>query len=81
MVESLKNSVLHMICGADNQTVDLGRVSWILSTFSCLGFAIFNAHQEHHVDLMVFAQAVSIIVAAHGIAIFAKKDTEPKQDK
>jgi len=66
-----------LFTGKDNMTHDLGRWSWAASTLSIIGGGIWNALHAGAVDLMAFAQAIGVVVAAHGGAIWAKKDSEP----
>lgn len=74
----MKDILTHLLTGQDGKTHDLGRWSWLITTLSVIGGAAWNALHAGAVDLMQLAQAVGIVVAAHGAAIFAKKDTEPK---
>lgn len=66
-----------LVTGKDNQTHDLGRWSWLVSTISLIGGGVWNALHAGVIDLMGFAQAIGVVVAAHGGALFLKKDTEP----
>lgn len=66
-----------LLTGRDNATPDLGRWSWFVSLIATLAGAVWNAVHTNAIDLMGMAQAVGVIVAAHGAALFAKKDTEP----
>lgn len=68
----------HLVTGQDNATHDIGRWSWLVSTASVIGGGVWNAIHAGTIDLMAFAQAIGVVVGAHGVAIFAKKDTEPK---
>jgi len=69
-----------LFTGKDNTTHDLGRWSWAASTVSVIGGGVWNAVHAGAIDLMAFAQAIGVVVAAHGGALWAKKDTEPKND-
>jgi len=71
------NFLTHLFTGKDNQTHDLGRWSWAASVASVIGGGVWNAMNSGAVDLMAFAQALGVVVAAHGGALWAKKDTEP----
>ena len=66
-----------LFTGRDNKTHDLGRWSWAAATVSVIGGGAWNAVHAGAVDLMAFAQAIGVVVAAHGGALWAKKDTEP----
>lgn len=73
MFEFLK----HLVTGKDNSTHDLGRYSWIVSMLTVVGHSVWSLVSHTAVDLMNLAQALAVVVAAHGAAIWAKKDTEP----
>ncbi|CAB4121782.1 hypothetical protein UFOVP16_5 [uncultured Caudovirales phage] len=66
-----------LVTGKDNKTHDLGRWSWLGSFVSVIGGAAWNAAHGAVIDIMVLAQALGVIVAAHGAALWAKKETEP----
>ncbi len=68
----------HIVTGKDNTTHDIGRWSWVLSMATAIGGVVWNAIHVGAVDLMVMAQALGVIVAAHGGALWAKASTEPK---
>ena len=71
------NWLQQLFTGKDNQTHDLGRWSWAASTISVIGGGVWNAVHAGAIDLMAFAQAIAVVVGAHGAALWAKKDTEP----
>ena len=66
-----------LFTGKDNETHDLGRWSWAITTLATIAGGIFNAVHAGAVDLLQFAQAIGALVLAHGGALWAKKDTEP----
>ena len=70
--------LLHLFTGADNQTVDLGRVSWAVSLAAVIAAGIHTAWAQGHVDLVAFGTAIAAVVAAHGAALGFKANTEPK---
>lgn len=74
----MKECLLQLITGKDNQTHDLGRWSWVVCVVSVIASAIWNAMHSVTIDLLQLAQALGVIVAAHGGALFLKKDTEPE---
>lgn len=67
----------HILTGKDGVTHDVARHSWVWTTLATIGGAAWNAAHAGVVDLAQFAQAIGVLVAAHGGAIWAKKDTEP----
>lgn len=66
-----------LVTGKDNATHDMGRWSWLVSMATVIGHSIWAAVQHTTVDVMQLAQALGVVVAAHGAALWAKKDTEP----
>jgi hypothetical protein len=72
------NILTQLLTGADGQTHDLGRWSWAGSFVGVVAAAGANWWHGAAIDLMALAQAFAVVAAAHGVALFAKKDTEPK---
>lgn len=77
MTVDLRKVLRDLTTGQDGQTHDLGRWSWIVTMITLIAGAIWNATNKGAVDLMQFAQAVGVNAAAHGAALWAKRDTEP----
>lgn len=69
---------LKLFSGADNQSLDIGRVSWASSHVSVNVVAAGLFIAGHPPDLAVFAAAHSGIAVAHAGALFGKQQTEPK---
>ena len=67
-----------LFTGVDGQTHDLGRWSWAGSWMALVAAAVWNAYHGAVFDLMQLSGAFGATAAAHGAALFAKKDTEPK---
>ena len=68
----------HIVTGKDNETHDVARWSWIITTIATIIGAGWNAVHGGAMNLMDFAQAIGIISGAHGAAVMMKKDTEPQ---
>jgi len=66
-----------LFTGKDNNTHDLGRYSWALSMSTVIAAAAANWFHGHEIDLQALANAIGVVVGAHGLALWAKKDTEP----
>lgn len=66
-----------IVTGADNETHDIGRWSWIVSLFGVIGVVCFNIYHGAIVDVLNMSQALGAVVLAHGGALFAKSKTEP----
>lgn len=72
-------NLLQLITGKDNQTHDLGRWSWVVSTLSVIAAAGLNWWHNTVIDVAALAQALGTVAGAHGLALWAKKDTEPEE--
>ena len=66
-----------LLTGRDNQSHDIGRWSWVVSILTVIGAAISNMVHAGVIDLMQLSGALAAVAGAHGVAIMAKKDTEP----
>lgn len=66
-----------LFTGADNRTHDLGRWSWALSMGSIVFAAGANWWHGAVIDLAALGTALGAVAGAHGLALWAKKDTEP----
>ena len=67
-----------LFTGADNATHDLGRWSWAGSFGAVITAAAANWWHGAVIDLQALAVALSAVAGAHGAALWAKRDTEPK---
>ena len=72
------NFIKHILTGKDNQTWDLGRVSWFGSFFAVIGAESANLYHGVAVDVQSLAAALGVVAGAHGAALWAKRDTEPQ---
>lgn len=77
MIARIKEIFNDLMTGKDNETHDMGKWSWLLSMVTVIGTSIWNALHAGIIDVMNVAQALGVVVAAHGAALWAKKDTEP----
>ena len=73
--------ITQLLTGKDNETHDIGRWSWVVSTLTVVAASVANLVHQGAVDLMQLAGALSAVAGAHGVSIMAKKDTEPGADK
>jgi len=74
MIQILK----HLVTGKDNQTHDIARWSWLVTTLVVICGAAYNAWHGNIFGIKDFAQAIGVIAGAHGAAVMMKKDTEPQ---
>jgi len=72
------NLALDCLTGIDGKSFDIARVSWVITTLVITIGEIWNVSSGHHFDTKEYAEGIAIMAAAHGAAIFAKKETEPK---
>lgn len=77
----MPNFLKQLLTGKDGETQDLARWAWLLSLLTVIVGSIWNAFHQSTFSLTDFAQAVAVIAGAHGVAIYAKKDTEPDVTK
>lgn len=79
---NLLTALRQLVTGIDGQTHDLGRWSWVICTASVLThnfYQLLNATQANPAPKVTdLATALSAVALAHGIAIGAKKSTEPQ---
>lgn len=75
--ERITRVFANCMTGIDGKSHDIGRWSWLICTASVIGAAAANSYHGHDIDLTAFGLALSGVAAAHGIAISAKKATEP----
>jgi len=68
------------MCGKDNKTHDLGRWSWLFCMVSIVVGSIFNAVHTGIVDIEKLYMGLAAVVGAHGMALWAKQNTEPADD-
>lgn len=67
-----------LLTGKDGISHDLGRYSWAGSWIGVTAAAAGNWWHGAVVDVQALAVAYSAVAAAHGAALWAKRDTEPK---
>jgi hypothetical protein len=70
--------VKQLLTGIDGITHDLGRWSWAGSFIAVVVAAAGNWWHGLALDVQALATALGIVAGAHGAALWAKKDTEPK---
>jgi hypothetical protein len=73
----MKEFFKHLLTGKDNQTYDIGRVTWLLGIVSVIGLAIYEVTTSQ-VSLRELAEALGIVSGAGGASVMMKKDAEPQ---
>jgi len=72
-IQMLKNT----FTGKDNETIDIGRIIWMLGALSFLGCAFYSIYKGQAWDAIAFGTGFGAVLAGGGIALNLKKDTEP----
>ena len=67
----------HILTGRDNQTYDIGRVTWILGFVAIIALAFYEVIHSS-VSLRELAEALGIVSGAGGASVMMKKDSEPQ---
>ena len=75
----MMNAIKQLLTGVDGETHDLGRWSWAGSFVTVVAAAAGNWWHGLALDVQALATALGIVAGAHGAALWAKKDTEPKE--
>lgn len=73
----MKDFFKHLLTGKDNQTYDIGRVTWLLGIVSVIGLATYEVTVAQ-VSLRELAEALGIVSGAGGASVMLKKDAEPQ---
>lgn len=69
--------VRDLLTGRNGISHDLGRYSWVGSWAAVTAVAGWHEFHGVAVDLTTLATAYATTAAAHGVALFAKQQTEP----
>jgi len=64
--------------GADNKSIDIGRVLWAMSVVSFLTMGFYGIWKGQVMDYLAFGTGVAGILAGGGAALGMKAKTEPK---
>ena len=73
----MKDILKQLLTGKDNQTYDLGRVTWLLGFVAVIGLAGYEV-MHGSVNLRELAEALGIVSGASGASVMMKKDAEPQ---
>jgi ribose/xylose/arabinose/galactoside ABC-type transport system permease subunit len=67
--------------GKDNATPDLGRHSWFICMIAVMAASIWNAVHTGVFDIEKLYMGLAAVVTAHGMALWAKQNTEPMDNE
>ena len=72
----MSNLVKNLLTGKDNETYDIGRVTWLLGTIAVIALAGYEVMRDN-VNLRELAEALGIVSGAGGASVMMKRDAEP----
>jgi hypothetical protein len=71
------NEVLRqLLTGKDNNTYDIGRVTWLISLIAVIALAFYEV-MHNTVSIRELAESLGIVSAAGGASVAMKSKTEP----
>ena len=73
----MKQIIQQLLTGKDNQTYDLGRVSWLVGMLAVIGLAAYEV-MHNTVSLRELAESLGIVSAANGASVAMKQNAEPQ---
>jgi len=73
----MKQILQQLLTGKDNQTYDLGRVSWLVGMLAVIGLAAYEV-MHSSVSLRELAESLGIVSAASGASVAMKQGAEPQ---
>ena len=76
----MKEYLTKLMSGKDNATPDLGRHSWLFCMVCVVGASIWNTFVAGTVDIERLYMGLAAVVGAHGMALWAKQNTEPQDN-
>lgn len=77
MFEKFKTMLLQTFTGADNKTIDLGRLLWAKGVFVFFGLTIYDVYRGATFDASTWGVGFGAVLAAGGAALALKAKTEP----
>ena len=73
----MKDIIKQLLTGKDNETYDLGRVSWLVGMVAVIALAAYEV-MHSNVSLRELAESLGIVSAAGGASVAMKSKTEPE---
>ena len=73
----MKDIFKQLLTGKDNETYDLGRVSWLVGMVAVIGLAAYEV-MHSSVSLRELAESLGIVSAASGASVAIKQGAEPQ---
>ena len=72
----VKEIVKQLLTGKDNETYDIGRVTWLVGIIAVIALAFYEV-MNSTVSIRELAEALGIVSAAGGASVAMKGKTEP----
>jgi len=68
--------IKQLLTGKDNETYDIGRVTWLISLIAVIALAFYEV-MNNSVSIRELAESLGIVSAAGGASVAMKGKTEP----
>jgi hypothetical protein len=68
--------IKQLLTGKDNETYDIGRVTWLISIVAVIALAFYQV-MNNAVSIRELAESLGIVSAAGGASVAMKGKTEP----
>lgn len=78
---SILDLIKQTFTGADNKTLDIGRILWAMSVISFLVMGFYGIWKGQVMDYLAFGTGIAAVMAAGGAALGMKANSEPKPPK
>jgi hypothetical protein len=69
-----------LLTGKDNNTYDIGRVTWLISLVAIIALAFYEV-MHNTVSIRELAESLGIVSAAGGASVAMKSKTEPEDNQ
>ena len=76
-MQSVIEILKQLLTGKDNNTYDIGRVTWLISLVAIIGLAFYEV-LHNTVSIRELAESFGIVSAAGGASVAMKSKTEPE---
>jgi hypothetical protein len=73
----VKEIVKQLLTGKDNETYDIGRVTWLIGLVAVIALAFYEVLYST-VSIRELAESLGIVSAAGGASVAMKSKTEPE---
>jgi hypothetical protein len=77
-MQSVTEILKHLLTGKDNETYDIGRVTWLVGVIAVITLAFYEV-MHNTVSIRELAESLGIVSAAGGASVAMKGKTEPDQ--